>query len=98
MNGKKMQVPFPTSESPPKEGILVGVSESTEKWSEFTLEDGTVMRIKPNVVGAIRIEGEYDPAGNPAYILQAQPTVLIVSSEEKLKKGQGDVKIKSVNV
>jgi len=86
-------VPFPTPQSPPKEGIFVGVSESTEKWSECTMEDGTVLRIKPNVVGAVRIEGEYDAAGNPAYVLQAQPTVLIVSIDEKLKKGQPGVRI-----
>ena len=93
MNGKKVQVPFPTLQSPLKDGTLVGVSESTEKWSEVTFEDGTVMRLKPNVVGAIRIEGEYDQSGNPAYALQVQPTVLMVSCDEKLKKGYGEVKI-----
>lgn len=86
MDENRVQVPFPTPSSPPKQGSLISVSESTEKWSEFTLEDGTVFRIKPNIVRAVRVDGEYDADGNPAYVLQAQPTVMVMKVDEKLRK------------
>jgi hypothetical protein len=93
MPEKKVKIPFPTPSGPPRDGYQVGVAESTEKWSEVTLLDGTILRIKPNVIGAVRIEGEYTPDGNPAYLLQAQPTVTITSSPESLRRGQKDSKI-----
>jgi hypothetical protein len=86
MPDKKIKVRIPPPESSEKDGIQLGVSESNEKWSEYVLEDSTVIRVKPNVVGAVRIEGEFDLQGNPAYLLQMQPTVIVVSARDELKK------------
>jgi hypothetical protein len=90
---KMVKVPFPNPNSPLRDGFEVGVSESTEKWSEVTLLDGTILRIRPSVISAIRIDGEYDADGNPGYMLKAQPTVVIVSSPEHLRRGKKDSKI-----
>ena len=49
----------PTGE--PKEGVEVQIEESTERWSEFKFEDGTVIRAKLTIMSAVRVEGEYDP-------------------------------------
>jgi hypothetical protein len=68
------------------EGYEVPVSESSEKWSEFILEDGTIIRAKVALVSAIRVEGEYDPVGNPVYQMNAAPVIGIVFSDEKLRK------------
>lgn len=68
------------------EGFEVGVKESTERWSEITLEDGAVLRVKPAVVGAVRIENMYDPEGNPLYALKTAHTTVIVSCPEHLRK------------
>lgn len=93
MPAKKHMVPFPTPNSPPKEGTEVRVTESTERWSEVTLEDGTVFRLKPTVLFAVRVDGEYDPQGNPAYVLNAQPVIMIVSTPPELRKGAQGAKI-----
>ena len=86
-------MPFPTPTSPVKEGVEVGVAESVEKWTEVTLGDGTVARLKASILGAVRIDGEYDPNGNPAYAMQIQATVTVVSSPEVLRKPEPDSKI-----
>lgn len=93
MAGKKVMIPFPTPGSPPKEGTEVAVEQSTERWSEVKLEDGTVFRLKATVMSAVRIEGEYDPAGNPMYALRAQPVIDVVEIPEHLKRLPRDSKI-----
>ena len=93
MPGKKVIIPFPTPQSPPKQGTEVSVVESTERWSEVTLEDGTVFRLKPTVISAVRIDGEYDLEGNPMYALKAQPLVSLVSVPEHLRRPPKESKI-----
>ena len=86
MPEKKVRVPFPTPTSPQRDGSEVQVSESNEKWSEFTLEDGTILRIKTSLVSAIRIDGEFDQEGNPSYALKMQPMIAVISAPERLKQ------------
>jgi len=93
MAEKRVKIPFPTPMSPPVDGSEVGVSEATERWSEITLEDGTVIRVKPNVISAIRIDGQHDPEGNPMYAVKANQIALIVSAPQHLRKGSKEGKI-----
>jgi hypothetical protein len=86
MTERKIKIPFPTPNSPLKDGIEVGVRESTERWSEVTLEDGSVLRLKPSVISAIRMEGEFDPEGNPMYALKAGQVVVIASAPDNLRR------------
>ena len=86
MTERKIKIPFPTPTSPLRDGIEVGVKESTERWSEVTLEDGSVLRLRPSVLAAIRIEGEFDPEGNPMYALRAGQVMIISSAPENLRK------------
>lgn len=53
------------------EGTPVPILESTERWTEIRLEDGTTLRVKPVVMAVTRLDGRYDPDGNPMYALQA---------------------------
>ena len=69
------------------EGLEVPVVESTERWTEVKLEDGTVLRIKPTVVSAIRIPGQYDQDGNPMYALKAANAMMVAEAPEHLKRG-----------
>lgn len=69
------------------DGNEVPISESTERWSEMILEDGTILRVKAMVLGAIRIDGQWDPEGNPLYALRGgPPTVSMVSVPDRLKR------------
>lgn len=64
----------------PVTGVEVGVAESVERFSEITLEDGTVIRTKLSVVSAIRQDEVRDDEGNPVYTIKSQHVVMVVNS------------------
>jgi hypothetical protein len=68
------------------DGVEVPVEESNERWSEFKLEDGTVLKIKMTVISAVRVEGQFDQAGNPIYVLNMTPVMAVVDVPERLRK------------
>jgi hypothetical protein len=69
------------------EGFDVPIIETIEKWSEIKLEDGAVLRIKPNVLSVIRVTDQYDPDGNPVYALRSSQVMTVVSAPERYRKG-----------
>jgi hypothetical protein len=71
----------------PQEATEVPVKESTERWTEVTLEDGTILRIKPVVLSAIRVENQYDQEGNPLYQLKVNQLMTVASAPDHLRKG-----------
>jgi hypothetical protein len=97
MSAKKVAVPFPDPNSPGGvkmiEGNEVPITESTERWTELHLEDGAIIRVKPNVLSAIRVDGQYDQDGNPMYALKGSQTMTIVSVPDHLRKGSKETKI-----
>jgi hypothetical protein len=85
MPERKVTIPF----GAPGEtvgGFEVHVDESNEKWSEYTLSDGTVLRGKLTIVGAVRIDGQYDPQGNPMYSMNMTPTIVVSNVPDRLKQ------------
>lgn len=70
---------------PMVDGVDVPVDESNEKWSEYTLQDGTVLRLKQVLTEVVRTEG-YDSEGNPVYVIKAQPVLSIVAVADNLKR------------
>jgi hypothetical protein len=46
------------------------VVASKDGWSEYTLDDGSVLRLKAALLDAKRAVGQYSADGNPLYILQ----------------------------
>jgi hypothetical protein len=88
MPERRIKIPFPTPQSPPMEGVEVSVKESTERWTDVLLEDGTSIRLKPSVISAIRMIGQFDPEGNPMYALKAGQILTIVSAPEELRNPQ----------
>lgn len=71
------------------EGVEVPVASSNERWSEFVLEDGSVIKAKLSLLGVIRHTNEWDPNGNPIYSIQASVTSAVVKVEdEKLRRPQ----------
>lgn len=66
----------------PKE---VRVLEAKETWSEYSLEDGTILRIKPVMIAVSRVEGEHTPDGDPVYNMKST-LVTDVRSPQHLKK------------
>lgn len=84
ISGRKVPVTLPSGEK--GEGTEVQVDELTERWSEFRLQDGTIMRVKATVISAIRVDGHYDPQGNPMYLTNVTPVLTVLSAPEKLRK------------
>lgn len=68
------------------EGVEVDIEESRERWSEFTLSDGSVLRLKVTLISAVRVDGRYDQEGNPSYVIKASPTMVVMDAPESLKK------------
>jgi hypothetical protein len=71
------------------DAVDVPIEESTERWSEFKLEDGTTIRMKLNVLAIMRIDGQYDQAGTPMYQTNVAPIMVVVDVPDRLKKKKG---------
>ena len=75
--------------APPVDGFEVPIQESSERWTELTLEDGTVLRIKPMIVGVVRLN-QWDAENNPIYALRGGQNIMtVVFVPDRLKKPSG---------
>jgi hypothetical protein len=72
------------------DAVEVGVSESIERWTDVKLDDGSTLRIKTVILGAVRLEGQYDQEGNPMYMVKANQ-VMTVSAPDHLRKDGGGI-------
>jgi len=82
---RKVKIPMPP-DNRMVEGFEVAITESTERWTEIKLEDGSVLRVKPSVLSAIRIAEQFDQDGNPMYVLKAQNAMIVSQAPEHLKR------------
>jgi hypothetical protein len=67
------------------EAFEVPIEESSERWSEFKLEDGTIFRVKMTVLTVHRVPDTWDPQGNPFYMMNLAPVITIIESPERLR-------------
>jgi len=84
MAGKKVKIPMPDGTS--VDGTQVDVDESTERWSEYSLSDGSRIKLKQLLMEVTRVEGQWDPEGNPMYFLKAAPAMFVTEAPANLKK------------
>ena len=56
-----------------------------EEWNEYDLEDGSIIRMKLVVTEILRVQGEYDPENNPAYVIKSG-IIAVVKSPDELKR------------
>jgi hypothetical protein len=47
------------------------VRTNQEAWSEYLLDDGTIIRMKIVITDVLRIDGVYDGDGNPVYQIKS---------------------------
>jgi hypothetical protein len=64
----------------------VPMRESNERFSDYTLEDGSVLRIKTVVTSFLRCDGQWDADGNPFYVTKSVPIVTVVSAPAELRR------------
>jgi hypothetical protein len=60
-----------------------------EHWNEYVVNDGTVIRLKTVVTDVLKIEGQFDASGNPAYFLKSSQVVSISPSDRAKKPSKG---------
>jgi hypothetical protein len=75
----RMKVPFinPDGTIVQKIGTLVKVAKADEPWSEYSLEDGTKLRMKQTIVNVVKLDDKND-SGDPVYSIQSQQTLSVV--------------------
>jgi len=66
----------------------VPVVEAEERFVEYKLEDGTILKVKNVATSVLRVDDQYLPDGNPIYIVIANPVVSVVSSPSKKAQAQ----------
>ena len=67
------------------EAVLIGVVSAAEHWSEYFLEDGSLIKSKVVNLKIFRMKNRYDADGNPLYILR-HTVVSAVSSPASIKR------------
>jgi hypothetical protein len=80
------KVRFPLPGGQMAEGEEIAVDESSERWSEFKLSDGTTMRVKAVVSSVLRLEGQFDALGQPLYVVKSTTAVAVVNVPDNLRK------------
>lgn len=67
-------------------GVSVDVEESTERFSDIRLSDGTRIRIKPVITEAVRVDDQWDVEGNPIYVVKSANVMTVSEVSDDLKK------------
>lgn len=68
------------------EGEVVAFEQPIENWTQYILEDGTILKMRLVLLEVVRLLGEYNQTtGDPVYVFQAQQ-MIGANSPDKLKK------------
>ena len=70
----------------PKDAVSVDVTDSKEPWSEYSLSDGTLLKIKLVLTEVWKIDNEYDADGNPAYVCKLSNVTNAIAPEALKRK------------
>ena len=65
------------------EGKEIDVLLSNEKWNEYQLSDGNILMFKEVLISVVKVIGEQNPDGTPAYIFQTHKVT-------RIKEGRND--------
>ncbi len=66
---------------------LLEFDTKSEAWNQYTLEDGTSLKMKLVLLEVVRLLDEYSPSGDPIYTFSAQQIVGVVAPSGLKKKG-----------
>ena len=68
------------------DGTQVDVVESTERFSDIKLDDGTILRVRVMVHEVTRFDDLWDNSGNPMYSVNSATVVVVKEAPEGLRK------------
>ena len=88
---KKAAAPSATVLSGPS--VRVGITSTNEVWSTCTLDDGTIIEIRPAIVEVRRLRNKFNDDGSPVYVVKS---ALLINTEtpKKLRKGAAKKTVK----
>jgi hypothetical protein len=66
--------------------VEVPAIESREFFNEYTLEDGSKIKVKNVATSIMRVEGERNPDGTPIYLVLVGNVVSVVHGPEGLEE------------
>lgn len=67
-------------------GVPIDIVESTDRFSEVKLADGTTLKTKMVALEVVRLDNQWDADGNPVYHLKSQ-NIVVADTPLHLKKG-----------
>ena len=70
------------------EATVIGFRAGGEHWNEYLIDDASVVKIKLVATEVLRLDGEWDPAGNPIYLV-ASTNVMSVDAPDNLRRDGG---------
>jgi hypothetical protein len=82
---RRRKIPTPAG---PADAEVVGFRSQSEEFNQYLLDDGTVLKLKIVVTEILRVDGQWDAQGNPAYLVQSQQ-VVSVDAPDHLRKEPG---------
>ena len=70
------------------EGTEVSFNVMQQDWNEYSLNDGTIIKVQTVMTSVLRLEGEYNNLGDPIYIVHTQNIVIANNVPEHMRKQQ----------
>ena len=82
---------------PIPKGKIVGFKPLREEWSDYSLSDGTILRVKLVVTKIMRMQNAdgsvaFGPTGEPAYFFQNQNAVQVLTPAEYKQLQEEEIK------
>jgi hypothetical protein len=80
-----LEVPGQTAVYKPNQLEQRYIRKIDDKWAEYTLDDGSIVKLKATLIDAKRVKDSYAPDGSPLYNMQLT-LVTEVAAPEALRK------------
>jgi len=72
-------------------GTHVPFETMREEWNEYSLADGTTLKVKIVLQDVLRLDGEYNQVtGDPIYVINSSNHVVSTTVRDDLRKGSND--------
>jgi len=94
MGGSKIKIDY---NGQPANAENVEVKQSSERWNEYLVGDGSVLKMKLVLTNVIRVDGQYDSIGNPIYMVNST-NALSVNAPGELRDATGKGKTQGPRV
>jgi anaerobic selenocysteine-containing dehydrogenase len=63
----------------------VRVKRAAEAWSEITLGDGSIVRLRPAIINVVRLPGKFTNDGTPVYRVKSA-MIMHVNAPSRLRR------------